>query len=719
MASPAGRTSTAWLTDLLRPLATALLAFALIPAAAAQEISADPELEALIPDSAVARPEDWARGEASQPAESAITPTSPLAEMPELTLPWPDAAIELPDLAELAPELDLASLPVDPDAEKPLAQGDVAAINPRLSLVFPADLALFPDRLAFVDRFRSLSSLVTLGGKDENVSQIAVRAQTDRELLVRLLRIYGYYDGEVMQAIGGIAAGQEQASGPITVRFDVLPGNRYHVGTVALGDLETTGQDFPKLRGSFAIWPNDPVNSDNIARAVIDLDAALADTGYAFARTGAPDMLVDHAREEADLTLPVNVGGKYVIGRITSDLEDYMPAAHLADIARFRTGDLYKRSEIDDLRRAVLATGLVASVNVTPRPVTPPTEGKPGEVELDVSMAKTPQRTISGALGYDTGDGFRLEAAWEHRNLFPPEGMLRLRGIAGTKEQLAGVTFRRNNFRGRDQVLTLDLYANNVTRTAYDARTVAISATFEKLTTLIFQKPWVWSIGVEALATNERDGDVGGVNSARQTFFVGALPLRAAFDSSDDLLDPRRGFRASLRLSPELSVESGRRSTYVRIQADLSAYRPVGKGVVLAARTRLGAIPGAPISEIAPSRRFFAGGGGSVRGYGYQQIGPRDMLGQPSGGRSLSEFSLEARVKTGLMGGAVSVVPFFDAGAVDESTTPRLRDMRYGAGIGLRYQTGFGPIRIDIGTPLNRRPGESRIGVYVALGQAF
>jgi translocation and assembly module TamA len=145
----------------------------------------------------------------------------------------------------------------------------------------------------------------------------------------------------------------------------------------------------------------------------------------------------------------------------------------------------------------------------------------------------------------------------------------------------------------------------------------------------------------------------------------------------------------------------------------------LGKAAVLAARVRLGSIQGALIDDIAPSRRFYAGGGGSVRGFGYQEIGPRDSLGVPSGGRSLSEFSIEARVKTGLLGGGLSLVPFFDAGSVEAGATPRFRGMRFGAGLGLRYQTGFGPIRVDVATPLNRRAGESPVAVYVALGQAF
>jgi translocation and assembly module TamA len=108
-----------------------------------------------------------------------------------------------------------------------------------------------------------------------------------------------------------------------------------------------------------------------------------------------------------------------------------------------------------------------------------------------------------------------------------------------------------------------------------------------------------------------------------------------------------------------------------------------------------------------------------VRGYGYQAIGPRSDLGEPSGGRSLTEVSLEARIKTGMFDGALSVVPFVDGGAVDVETTPRLNDFRIGAGIGIRYATTFGPIRVDVATPLDRRSGESAIAVYVGLGQAF
>ncbi len=701
--------------------------------AMAQNRDTDAELKALIPDSAIENPEAWAKaavpGEPAPgtPAEtnatpvSQLAPDSPMAEG-QFQLPWPDESFELPALVSLEPDPDLA------DAFKAegnaviveRAEGDVARISSELALVFPSDPASFPVRSAFVDRFASLSTIQSLSGEgDDNAAQLAARARTDGNLLRRMLRIYGYYDAEVIQTISGLEIGSATAAAKPSVRFDVVPGPRFRFGAINLDDLPSTGSDFAELRTAYGIQSGDPLDSDRIVASRTVLDTALGESGFAFAKLGEPDLLIDHAREEGDLTQLVSAGGRYTFAEVVSGLPRFLPGGHLEDIARFKNGDLYKRSLSEDLRRAIIATGLVSSVTITPRETRAPQGEVPGSVALDVAMTTAPLRTVAGAIGYDSGEGFRVEASWEHRNLFPPEGMLRARGVAGTKEQLAGVTFRRNNFRGRDQVLTLDLYASSVKREAYVAKTAGFSASYEKLTTLIFQKPWVWSVGLEAVATNEREGGINGLTTTPQTYYVVALPLRGGLDTTDNLLDPTHGYRAALRASPEFSFSGGRKTGYVRVQADASAYLPIGKSAVIAGRVRIGTIPGAALDDIAPSRRFYAGGGGSVRGFGYQEIGPRDGLGVQTGGRSLSELSIEARIKTGLFGGGLSVVPFVDAGTAETSVTPRFSDMRFGVGLGLRYQTGFGPIRIDVATPLKRRPGESVVAVYVALGQAF
>ncbi|MBB3861385.1 translocation and assembly module TamA [Novosphingobium hassiacum] len=732
---------------LVRVIAT-LLVLCLPAQAFAQSKQADQELEALIPDSAMENPDAWAVDtEAARtvvpPAEAddGIAPDAPLPDLPGITIAWPDGS-ELPKIESLTPDPDIDvaeqttdaavnALPGQEEADSGRssrrADADIAKVGKQVEVAFPPGAEGIAEKDAIVARFAGLSALKSFDDDEDNLAQIVRRARTDRELLINILRIHGYYDAQVYQSLGGLSAPAAAATDTpapidvekVVVRFDLQPGPQYHFGQIAFGDLASTGPDFQTLRGAFKLNPGDAINSDRIVTERVNLQNALGETGYAFAKVDEPDLLIDHERREGDLTVPVMPGGTYQIGKVNSSLEKFLSSKHLDLIARFDSGDLYKRSEIDDLRQAILATGLVSSVTVETREAKKPLGRDPGTVDVDVGLTPAPLRTIAGLVGYSSGEGFRVEASWEHRNFFPPEGLLRVRGVAGTQEQLAGVTFRRNNFMKRDLLLNADLYARNQQSPAFEALTISALVGLERQTTLLFQKPWIFAGGLEILATRERDAAAIRANEPRTTYFIGAIPLRAAYDGSDSLLDPQRGFRVGLRVSPEISVQNGVKSSYGKAQLDASYYQPTGDNLVIAGRVRLGTIVGTAIENIAPSRRFYAGGGGSVRGYGFQQIGPRDTLNEPSGGRALTEFSLEARVKTGLLGGAVSVVPFVDAGAVDTTTTPKFNDLKIGVGVGIRYQTNFGPIRIDVGTPLNPSKGDSRIGVYVALGQAF
>lgn len=706
----------------------------------AQSLDTDEELESLIPDSAVADPESWAADTeaARTPADSGPDPDSPIIDDGSFTVPWPEEEFDVafepleedPDLAEALsrdaprPAADIA-LPEMAREQQAAANMVDAKISDRITLSYPAEFGEFDRIDEFRKRFRDLSAIVSLADGDDNLAQLANRARADEGLLETLLSVYGFYDADVSQRVRTPSEGQGTGEGgavraaDATFTFTIEPGPRYAFGTIDLGRLADTGSDFPMLREAFGIQSGDPVYEDAIVFERIDLDVALGENGYAFAEVGPPDLLVDHARDAADLTIPVTPGGKYVFGNVISSNERFLSGRHLAEIARFEPGDIYKASDVEDLRRAILATGLISTLTVKPREVAPPAAGQPGTVALDVDMTAAPLRTVAGSLGYATTDGIRAEVSWEHRNLFPPEGMLRVRGIAGTQEQLLGATVRRNNWHGRDKAISLDVFANTIDRDAYEARTISAFAKYERLSTLIFQKRTSWSIGLELVATQEREGTLSGEAGPRETYFLAAVPGSILFDYSDSLLDPTKGWRLEAWLSPEISTNDGKESTYGRAALEGRYYQPFGESVVVAGRAKVGTIQGADLGDIAPSRRLFAGGGGSVRGYGYQQIGPQDDLGDPTGGRSLTEFSLEARVRTGMFDGALSVVPFIDAGAVDTTTTPRLRDLQFGAGIGIRYHTSFGPLRVDVATPINRRPGDGIVAVYVALGQAF
>ncbi len=490
------------------------------------------------------------------------------------------------------------------------------------------------------------------------------------------------------------------------MRFEIVPGTRYLLSSVDLQGLAEAGEQQTTLREAFPLHAGDPIDADAILAGQASLSLAMSENGFPFARVGEPEVRIDHEERKGDLDIIVTPGAYRTFGSVILKDNKLFNARHVESIARFERDDPYKASDVEDLRSAIVATGLVSSVTLTPKDA-----GDGKHVDLAVDVRPAPLRTIAGELGYGTGEGYRAAVSWQHRNLFPPEGAVTLRGVLGTQEQTASFTYRRNNFRERDHVLTGLVSISNIKRDAYDARTITLSGALERQTNILFQKKWVWRVGTEFIASDEKDAFSGG---NRRTFLIGAVPLSLTYDGSDDLLNPSRGFRLGGRFSPELSFQN-RTFGYSRVQLDGSVYQPVNERIVLAARARFGTILGSTVDQIAPSRRFYAGGGASVRGYGYQDIGPRDANNDPIGGKSLAEFSLETRVRFGNFG----VVPFVDAGNISTSFLPRFKDMRIGAGMGLRYYSSFGPIRIDVGTPLNPQKGDPRVAVYVSLGQAF
>jgi translocation and assembly module TamA len=612
----------------------------------------------------------------------------PLAPMPDLGVDWPDLSAS-----------DAAPAPTPSTSTAPAAATDGELARPyRVTITGIEDLGA-----NFRLRFNAASALDAGGGKPANAAQIDRRVSEDEALMTQLLRSIGHYDGEVMSRV-------DTAATPIAVTLAVTPGRSYHFASVDLPGIDAAGPRAAALRAAFAIRVGDAVDADRVTTEVIAYRARLGHDGFPFAKVSEPQVTVDHATGEATLKLPVDPGMPARFGKIiATGNRPVFSADHIGEVARFHEGQDYDAARLDDLRRALIQTSLVSVATITPVPAP-----DPAFVDIKVLTEPAPPRTIAGELGYGTGEGARAEVSWQHRNLLPPEGAVTFRGIAGTREQLLSATLRRSNYQARDRVLNAQIAASHSNLNAYDARTFSVSANLERQTNIIWQKKWVWSVGSELVASDERDTIQATGQPRRRTFFVVAAPATLAYDGSDDLLNPSKGYRIAGRISPEASLHKTF-DGYVKLQFDASGYWPVTPSIVLAGRVRVATITGANTAIIAPSRRLYSGGGGSVRGFSYQGIGPVDIDGDPVGGRGLTEFGSEARFRFGSFG----VVPFFDGGSLVDSSVPNVSHMRYGAGLGARYYTSFGPIRIDVGTPIARRKGESRVAVYVSLGQAF
>jgi len=560
------------------------------------------------------------------------------------------------------------------------------------------------------DLFGDLSALYNGDGKADNAAMVRARLSADGDLMQRILASEGYYDGVVDTRIDRSENGQRSQA--VKAIIDVKPGKRYTLADIVINAAPTLPPTL--IADNFPLSVSEPIVAQRIQGAEAAIALKLPQEGYPFAKVGQRDILLDGATGDGVYTLPVDIGKRSRFGGIETTGDLAFDAEHVEILSRFKRGELYDSRKVDDLRQALVATGLFSTVAAEPQPTGENAGDDTEYVTMLVTQQAGPPRTLAASAGYGTGEGIRLVGSWTHRNLLPPEGALTFRGVIGTQEQGLGATFRRSNAGQRDRTFEVVTEATRSDYNAFNAITGRVAARMSYDSTPIWQKKFTYAYGVELIATREDDYDF--TKGARSYDFYTILGLtgQVGMDRTDSLLDPTKGFRITTLIQPEGSL-AGQLSPYGRLRTDVSGYYPVTDSIVVAGRVRVGSILGAARERLAPSRRFYAGGGGSVRGFGYQELGPKDPNNDPIGGRSVAEAAFETRYRFGNFG----VVGFVDAGQVYRSSAPTFQNLRFGAGIGARYYTNFGPMRFDIATPIGRKPGESRVSVYVSIGQAF
>ncbi|TYC90772.1 autotransporter assembly complex family protein [Novosphingobium sp. BW1] len=562
---------------------------------------------------------------------------------------------------------------------------------------------------AIKSMFNSLSVLEKGDGKANNTAMVSARLEEDAQLLQTLLEAEGWYTPRIRTRL---APARDSDEGDLTARISVVPGQRFTFSDIVIKADPTEPQGL--IADNMPLKLGEPIVAQRVQGAEARVAVALPQNGYPFAKVGQRDILLDRDTGDGVYTLPVTIGPRGRFGGITTDGDTAFDAEHVGVLARFEEGDLYDSRMVDDLRKALIGTSLFSTVAVEPEQTGEVLEDGTEAVRLHVKQEKGPARTIAGSLGYAAGEGITAQAAWTHRNMFPPEGAVSFNAILGTQQMGLGSTFRRSNAGQRDRTLELTAEGFYNDYDAYDAYTGRLAARISRDSTPLWQKRLTYGAGVELIGTAETDYRPETGDRSRRTYYIAGVNGQLGWDTSDSLLDPTKGFRLTTLIQPEATLNKGF-NPYLRARIDGSAYYPVTDSLVIAGRVRFGTIQGVGLFDLAPSRRLYAGGGGSVRGFSYQGLGEQAPDDRPVGGRSLNEGSIEARYRFGNYG----VVAFVDAGQAYRETMPQFNDIRYGVGIGGRFYTNFGPMRFDVATPINRRPGESSINVYVSIGQAF
>ena len=313
-----------------------------------------------------------------------IDPNAPLDAMPDLGVEWPDLAAPDP-----TPALDIAPLPpptadvAEPDGRRDAVMLDDGVAARRYGVRLAGIDAI--EGGAAIQRDFDLQSTLVEGRKSgANSAQIDRRTRADAELLAELLRAQGYYDAEVEPDI-------VVGASDIAISLSATPGLRYRFEAVELPGLEAAGDEANSLRAAFAVKAGDAVVAEQVIAAGAALTIALGEQGYATASIGEQSIVLDSARGLARLSLPVTPGPVGRFGAIRVSGTPPFSARHVGLIARFKPGERFERSEVDDLRRALVATGLVALAEVKTVPV-----AGGSVIDLDVRLQPAPARTIAG-----------------------------------------------------------------------------------------------------------------------------------------------------------------------------------------------------------------------------------------------------------------------------------------------------------------------------------
>ncbi len=532
-----------------------------------------------------------------------------------------------------------------------------------------------------------------------SLTRLRRRAEDDRVRLDRALRSQGYYAAQIDLSVDGEAK-------PVKVVFKIDPGPRYRLREVAI-EVAPPGTDLPLLTpAELGIAPGTPA----VAQTILDAETRLVEQakarGYALAEAGERQAVVDHDADAMDLTLRLNAGPPVHFGAIEVSGLDQVQRNFVERRLPWRPGELITAERLEAGRRALRETGLFNAINVR----LGGTPDAAGRVPVSVVVTERKHRSLEFGLRYQTDEGPGGNVAWEHRNFFGRGERVRaeldVSAIAGF---LTG-SFRKPDVWMRDLAVIGEAQLAFENPDAYESQSARARVGLERR----FREGMTLAGGVAYRAERVQEA-----NSGREdTFGLVSLPVLFKWDRSDDLLDPKRGGRLSLDNEPFVDT-FGNDLLFNKSKLEYSHYFEVldKPRVVLAGRSAIGTLFGAARAEVPANLRFYAGGGGSVRGFAYQMAGELDDQHDPIGGRSLFEVSGEVRAR---VTETIGLVAFVDAGTAFTSTFPDFDDqLRVGVGPGVRYFSPIGPFRIDVGFPVNPRDSDDAFQLYISLGQAF
>jgi translocation and assembly module TamA len=565
---------------------------------------------------------------------------------------------------------------------------------------------------AVTEAVRAASLVRSLQAQGQNAPQdLLAAARADYGRILAALYAKGHYSAVIQISIDGREAADIPAlSVPATISTIVVavdPGPPFRFNATRIDPL-ATGTEFPE-----GFRTGQTAESGLVGDAVDVSIRAWREVGHAKAAVAGETVVADHRAGLLDVDVRLAPGPRLRFGPLAVEGEARMREARVRKIAGLPESKVFSETDLRRAEERLRRTGIFSSVTLREDDAIT----APDLLGVTATVVEQKPRRFSFGAEIASLDGVALTGSWLHRNLLGGGERLRLEGsITNIGSGASGIDYALGVTLDRPATLTPDTTAGILFKFAhldevdYFADTVEFGLAFSH----IFSERLTARAGLTY--SYQKGRDPGGAFNFRNL----SLPTGLTWDRRDDTGNPTRGFYLDATVMPFLGFKttgSGVRGTF-----DGRAYRSLGTPgrFVVAVRAQGGVVLGPDLLETPRDLLFFSGGAGTVRGQPYRSLGiPVTRIIGPQfqiGGQYFLAGSLELRAK---VTDRIGVVGFVDAGSVgldgffDDFSEPHA-----GAGLGLRYDTGFGPIRLDIAAPVSGNTGDG-VQVYIGLGQAF
>jgi translocation and assembly module TamA len=553
-------------------------------------------------------------------------------------------------------------------------------------------------------KIEGVSQLASLQKKPpKSINALRYRVDGDINEMKKVLNSYGYYDASIKVDI-------DETKNKILVNVIITPGTRYTLGTYNIYSSpcdeakETTVCNRITLDNLNANI-GQPAISQDIINSRLKLLTELSYCGRPLASISSQKTIVDAAEKQMHVDLCINPGPICNFGPITMlGLTSINPQFIQRKII-WNEGAIYSPEKIEETQKRLLKTDLFSSVLITHDDKLDAEQKLP----IKIHLVESKHKNISIGASYATIERFGVTLAWANRNFRKMGEQLSLKADIADRMYSGVITYLKPDFRRLDQNYVLRLQALREKIHVYLSFTYDILSRLDRK----FNKNWYgsWGIKMEFVNVNQS------INNGEYT--LTGLPIFIRYTTANNLLNPTKGHTLTYYVVPYGSIGNNK-SFFLKQKLLSEIYIPFSSSdfFVFAMRLQLSSIVGPSISRLPMTKLFFGGSDDDLRGYRYRTVSPRDRKNNPLGGRGTIYCTLEPRFR---ITKSIGLVPFFDIGAVTLKEYPNVKEKWYkSVGIGLRYFTLFGPFRLDIGFPLNRRKGiDDRYRIYASIGQTF